>query len=180
MLTAAKLRVQCVHAEVLAAEATVPRAHGAHVGAAGPANVPGPQVTQTDEEIAPTMAEAVPSAQPAHEKAPAEPTRKRPAGHTTGEAVGVIEGVGEVEGVMDGVGLALTTHNGVAPPVHAQLPSGTVFARTPPLPVAGAAHENVYEVEPAVGVAGVTTVLAKAASDGCESAAISIVDSVRA
>jgi hypothetical protein len=87
----------------LAAGATVLGEQGAHVGAAGPANVPGPQVRQTEEEVAPTVAEAEPSAQSAHEKAPAVPTRKRPAGHTTGEAVGVIEGVAEAEGVIEGV-----------------------------------------------------------------------------
>lgn len=219
VLTAASLRAHRAHAEVLAAGAINPGAQGAHVGAAGPAKVPGPHARQTDEEVAPTATDADPSVQPAHEKAPAVPTRKRPAGHTTGVAVGVIEGVAEVEGVMegvtlsvgvcegvgvgdgvderdgvmlmvgdgvceedgvtDGVGLALMTHDGVTPPAHAQPLSAPLLVRTPPLPVAGAAHKNVYEVAPAVGAAGTTAVLAKAASGGCESNTTSEADSVR-
>jgi hypothetical protein len=176
-------------------------------------------VRQTDEEVAPTATDADPSVQPTHEKAPAVPTRKRPAGHTTGEAVGVTEGVAEAEGVMegvtlgvgvcdgdgvgdgeselvelgvgvcdgvceedgvtDGVGLALMTHDGVTPPAHAQPLSAPLLVRTPPLPVAGAAQKNVYEVAPAVGAAGTTAVLAKAASGGCESNTTSEADSVR-
>ena len=180
----------------------VPGKQGAHVGAAGPAYVPGPQVRQTDEEVAPTVAEAEPSAQSAHEKAPAVPTRKRPAGHTTGEAVGETDAVGVTDGVgvgdgesdlvelgegvcdgvgvgdgegeregvelgvcdgvceedrvFDGVGLALIPHDGFTPPVQAQLPSALFLARTPPLPVAGAVHKNVYEIAPADGAEGTT------------------------
>ena len=209
MLTAAAFRAHRAHAEALAAGALDPGAQGAHVGAAGPAKVPGPHVRQTEEEVAPMATDADPSVQPAHEKAPAVPTRKRPAGHTTGVAVGVSEGVAEVEGVMegvteaegvvegvmlsvgvcegvgeedgviDGVGLALMTHNGTTPPAHAQLPSAPLFARTPPVPVAGAAHENAYEVAPADGTAGTTAVNAKAVSGGCESAMTSVAESTR-
>ena len=200
----------------------VPGRQGAQVGAAAPADVPGLHARQADEEVAPIVTEADPAAQSAHEKLPATPTRKRPAGHTTGVAEGVIDAVGEGEGerdtvvlgvceglgvgvgdgerdgvvlgvfvgviegvgddvcelvglgvgvcelvwlevgvcelvgldvgVLDGVddgvrlidgdGLALMPQDGLRPPAHAQLPSPPLLAKVPPMPVAGAVHEN--------------------------------------
>ena len=65
-----------------------------------------------------------------------------------------------------------------APAAHDQLGS-KLRAKEAPAPAEPAAHEKAYELAPSTGVAGVTAVLGKVASGGCESASTSVAESAR-